>query len=229
MCAAANPWTSLPPLASPSYVLPADKSYVDSFNRTAAAHHSIVTNQVPEPWLGPASTANLFVLQLNPRYLPTMSHNPGKHPVIGSLISPHYGIVSGDKWWMSCFKTLAKDVGLKTGPSLSSRAQLAAGYKHLEVRVCSVEYFPYGSDRFAHSLLRLPSQGYSFELVRQGIFRGATIVVLKGWKEWLGAVPELCSYAKVGRLNGFRGSRFITPQSCPSGFYDNTLIPSIYP
>lgn len=229
MCVAANPWTSLPPLASASYVLPADSPYINCFNRTAAADHSIVTNQVPEPWLGPASTAKIFVLQKNPRYLPTTPHNPGKHPVIGSLTCPHYGISSGDKWWRGCFATLARDVGHRIAPGLSNSAKLNAGYKHLELCVCSVEYFPYGSDRFAHSLLRLPSQAYSFDLVRQGICRGATIVVLKGWKEWLGAVPELCSYAKVGRLNGFLGAKYITPGNCPPGFYEDTLMPTVYP
>lgn len=224
-----NPWTSLPPLGSASYVLPADNIYVRCFNRSAASHHSIITDQIPEPWLGPAQTATLFVLQLNPRYLPGQPLASGKHRFIGSVTAAHYGIISKAGWWLACFGILAQDIGKRLLPGRPSPHQLNAGYAHIAPQVCSVEYFPYGSDKFGHSLLRLPSQEFSFDLVRNGIARGACIVVLKGWKEWLGAVPELCCYSRVAKASGFRGAKHITDNTCPPGFYHSHVIPAVFP
>lgn len=214
-----NSWNELPRLGSTTYVLPADAPYIDAFNKSAAPEHALVTTKIPEPWLGPAKNACLFVLQLNPRYLPTDSLALEKHAVIGSLTAPHYGLTSRDKWWMSCFKALALDVGCSLVPNSPPENQLAAGYKHLETRVCSVEYFPYGSDKYAHSLLRLPSQEYSFDLVRSGIERGACIAVMKGAKNWVGAVPQMAGYKNMVTVKGFRGAKYITPNSCDPAFY----------
>ncbi len=111
-----NPWVNLPPLPSSSYVLPVDVSYVDCFNKSAAPSHQIVTDQIPEPWLGSAQDACLFVLQLNPRYLLTDAPAAKKHPVIGKLNEPHFGITDRDKWWLSCFKKLALDIGCSLHP-----------------------------------------------------------------------------------------------------------------
>lgn len=218
-----NPWVNLPPLPSSSYVLPVDVSYVDCFNKSAAPSHQIVTDQIPEPWLGSAQDACLFVLQLNPRYLLTDAPAAKKHPVIGKLNEPHFGITDRDKWWLSCFKKLALDIGCSLHPDECLKLQLNAGYMHLATRVCSVEYFPYGSNEYSHSLLRLPSQDYSFELVRDALSRGVYIAVMKGYKEWLGAVPELCGYGKLGLLKGYRGAKYISPASCGDSFYNSLL------
>jgi hypothetical protein len=41
--------------------------------------------------------------------------------------------------------------------------------------ILCVEYFPYHSQSFNHSRLRLPSQEYSFQLVREAIRRRVII------------------------------------------------------
>jgi hypothetical protein len=46
----------------------------------------------------------------------------------------------------------------------------------------------------------LPSQQYSFDLVRRAIKREAVIVLTRGEKRWLKAVPELREYRHLIRL-----------------------------
>jgi hypothetical protein len=48
-------------------------------------------------------------------------------------------------------------------------------------------------------LLRLPSQDFGFALVRRAIARNA-LIIMRGEKYWLGAVPELARHRSVARL-----------------------------
>ncbi len=235
MSCVSNPWkNNLPSIGSGSFILPDDIPFIDQINLTAKGNYKVASKHIPEPWMGPPLTACLFVLQLNPGFdastpLPSLAEQKAKHKIVGSLVEPHFGLTNKDRWWTSCFKSLAADIGMRvlTYPQGTPRAQrdqqLAAGYEYLESRVCSVEYFPYGSKNFSHSLVRLPSQMYSFELVRLGIARGATFAVMKGWNEWCGAVPELAGYGKVGRLKGYRGAKHVSPNSCHPDFYESVL------
>jgi hypothetical protein len=61
----------------------------------------------------------------------------------------------------------------------------------------ALEFPPYHSKRFAHAHLRLPSQQFTFELLRRAIKRGAVIVCVRGFREWVVAVPELATYPVV--------------------------------
>lgn len=219
-----NPWDDFGRLlmAAP-YVLPEDAPYIAYFNQAADCEHSIVTGQIPEPWLGNPREACLIVLQLNPRYLGTDPLDLDKQQVIGMEDRLHFGLASGNKWWRSCFRSLALDIGRSCLPNDSEELHLECGYRHLASRVCSVEYFPYGSDKYAHSLLRLPSQNYSFQLVRGAVARGAFVAVMKGKKEWFGAIPELCAYKSQGVLTGYRGAKHFNRSSCQGDFYDRVL------
>ena len=57
--------------------------------------------------------------------------------------------------------------------------------------VLSIEFLPYHSTSYRTVPVTLPSQRYSFGLVRAAIERAATIVVLRGRRSWTVAVPEL--------------------------------------
>lgn len=219
-----NPWENFGRLVSAApYVLPEDAPYVAYFNQAADSEHSIITGQIPEPWLGNPRKACLIVLQLNPRYLGTDPLDSDKQQVIGMEEGPHFGLASGNKWWRSCFRSLALDIGRDRLPDGAEEFQIEFGYRHLASRVCSVEYFPYGSDKFAHSQLRLPSQNYSFQLVREAVVRGAFVALMKGKKEWFGAIPELWTYKNQGILTGYRGAKHFNRSSCQGNYYDRVL------
>jgi hypothetical protein len=83
--------------------------------------------------------------------------------------------------------------------------------------VSCVEYFPYHSRKFRHRRLKLPSQHYSFNLVRQAIDREAILVLLRGERIWFEAVPQLAKYAYLFKLNSVQNAT-VSAKNCPDGF-----------
>ncbi|MFZ5532439.1 MAG: hypothetical protein ACOY5H_02730 [Pseudomonadota bacterium] len=73
--------------------------------------------------------------------------------------------------------------------------------QRIAARLLAVQFFPYHSQTFDHGLLRLPSQDFGFALVRRAIARDA-LIIMRGAKYWLGAVPELAHHSSVAQLNG---------------------------
>jgi hypothetical protein len=75
------------------------------------------------------------------------------------------------------------------------------GHDAVAQKVMCVEHFPYKSERYAPSGASLPSQRYSFDLVRDAIRRRKQIVVMRSERIWLLSVPELGSYPYVRLSN----------------------------
>jgi hypothetical protein len=207
-----NPWLALPD--RPPYVLPQDKAYVCAFNRAlakTASDYWINLDQTPEPRLGPIS-APVIVLQLNPSYskseaLPQTDRERAERNLasIKNEDREHLGVSRPDAWWTPRLRQLANDVG--SGPLLANR-------------ICSIEFFPYRSRRFSHGCIRLPSQTYTFSLVRSGIERGALFIVTRNVRLWLAAIPELQDRLnnKVFTLNNPQ-STYFTESNLPAGVY----------
>ncbi|HXF09008.1 MAG TPA: hypothetical protein VNK45_10900 [Candidatus Acidoferrales bacterium] len=75
--------------------------------------------------------------------------------------------------------------------------------QRIATRLLAVQFFPYHSQTFDHGLLRLPSQDFGFVLIRRTIVRDA-LIIMRGAKYWLGAVPELTHYPSVVQLSAPR-------------------------
>jgi hypothetical protein len=60
--------------------------------------------------------------------------------------------------------------------------------------ILNVAYFPYASQRYGHTGIRLSSQQYSFELMREALKNGAVVVRMRKNESWFSAVPELRGY-----------------------------------
>ena len=118
-------------------------------------------------------THEFFTLSRN-----NLRHDGGEYPFY--LLTPSLD-VPGRAWWEQKLSRLIQAKGLK-----------AVAHSLL-----CVEYFPYHSTRFAHAKLRVPSQQYSFGLVRSAMARNAAIVVLRSEKLWRAAVPELDTYPRL--------------------------------
>lgn len=178
-----NPWKALLPTAP--FVLAQDAPYVQVFNERVSegSPHWIHTHRLPEPRQGPAD-APVIVLQLNPSYDQVPQDIEKGLAALGDEQSVHAGISAQHHWWTRNFGKLLKHVDKE----------------RLATRVCSIEYFPYASANFGHGHLRLPSQQYTFDLVRRALDRKAIILVSRGLKYWLGAIPELY-------LHLYKGSR----------------------
>lgn len=176
-----NPWTNL--RRYKPFVLGIDAPYIDAFNGDKAQYAPtwIHTGRLPEPRLGPID-APIILLQMNPSYdQTTRMQDLTENEVtdgLGALAdeqSRHACLAQPNHWWDKTFNSLHK---------ICDRGRLSQ-------RVLSIEYFPYPSAQFDHAALRLPSQQYTFSLVRAGLARNAVFVVTRGLDLWMGAVPEL--------------------------------------
>ena len=187
-----NPWTALP--KNLPYVLASDIALLDRFNATVSTKHRYDTTLFPEPFFGSLS-APVVVLNLNPGWSPedaavhadpafaamsrrSLEHTLNPYPFLH--LQPD-GNTPGGRWWRQRTREIASDVGF----------QVAAR------QLSCIQFVPYHSSEYAGSSPRLPSQDYSFYLVRQAMARGAEILVMRSVNLWLAAVPELASYNRL--------------------------------
>ncbi len=208
-----NPWCHFTPEFP--YLLPEDYQPVMAFNKTAEEVHKIHYELLPEPYLG-RPDAPIFLLNLNPGYseldLPfyekeqvvemwrrNIRHEPLDYPFY--LLEPSIAAESGPQWWEKKLKALIQRVGRRTVAN----------------QVCCIEYFPYHSKNFQPNKEILASQRYSFHLVAQAMARQVPMVLMRGEKLWLNAVPQLDGYPYLLRLNSAQNV-VISRNNCPVGF-----------
>lgn len=199
-----NPWTALP--KNPPYVLESDVELLERFNAAALARHRYDLSLFPEPFLGSA-TAPVVVLNLNPGWSPddaavhadptfaVMSRRSLEHrldPCPFLHLQPDIN-TPGATWWRQRTRQLALDVG----------------FDQVARQLACIQFVPYHSSKYA-GCPRLPSQEYSFHLVRQAMLREAEIVIMRSVNLWLAAVPELTNYSRVHRGANPRAP-FISP------------------
>jgi hypothetical protein len=208
-----NPWRSLP--LQPPFVLEPDRQSINAFNLHSKPNVKIHLEALPEPYLG-NPLAPVVLLSLNPGFgdetLPfhhenayfkeshrqNLFHIPTDFPFY--LLDPGNKASPGYQWWWKHMRALIETCG---------QIQVAN-------RVLCVEYFPYASQHFGFKNL-LPSQTYGFYLVQQAMKRGAVILVMRGERFWLTAIPSLKEYTQFFRLNNVQ-SVYVTENNCPAGY-----------
>lgn len=187
-----NPWTSLP--SAPPYVLPRDAPAIAAFNERASPDKRYDLSLFPEPFFGSIS-APVLLLGLNPGWSPkdaTTHAQPWfaerSRSSLAHALSPYPFLhlqpgssTPGALWWERIASALIARLGFDTVA------------KHISC----VEYFPYHSPTFGSAKLAVPSQQYSFDLVRSAARRGAEIVVMRSWRLWSAAIPELSAYPRM--------------------------------
>lgn len=208
-----NPWTALP-LHEP-FILEEDRQAVVNFNVRALPEQRIHLEVLPEPFLGNPS-ARVVLLNLNPGYDPAdiLSHRDNPYFIDTSrknlvhenleysfyLLDPANSSSLGAVWWRKRLREVIEDCGLEVVAN----------------QVLCVEYFPYHSVRFAFRQV-LPSQQYSFHLVREAIHRNALVIQMRSRPAWFRVVPELDGYANYYRLRNPQ-SPYVSPGNCPDGY-----------
>jgi hypothetical protein len=211
-----NPWYQLP--LQPDYVLPEDVSAVRRFNESARESVRLQLELMPEPYLG-RPDAPVVLLNKNPGFTPegprahrdqaflersrcNLEHCPSAYPFY--LLDPALN-TKGTEWWHRILGRLIENLGLEI----------------VARNILCVEYLPYHSSRFPgrfrHGKLSLPSQQYSFSLVRAAVRRGAVIMVLRGERRWLTAVQELESYPRRFMVSNVQNP-VISPANCADGY-----------
>lgn len=182
-----------------------DKSEKNVRHKQPNTDYEIHLDQVPSPYVGNRN-APVVLLNINPGYAPeyaeakvirmfqqaarnNLLHLPVEYPFY-PLDSSLASSASGYCWWIKIL-----------GP-LMERARMPL--HEFSVKIFCIEYFPYHSRRYGWTGKRLPSQDYSFTLLRRLLKRKAVIVIMRGAKYWETAVPELKSYELVYKVKNWR-------------------------
>jgi hypothetical protein len=213
-----NPWKRIG--NQPPFVLEEDGPYIDAFNSTLSHNDKrrINLNHTPGPRLGPV-TAPVVLLMNNPSYDPNKpSGHQDEQLTLWELESardenyPHFVEVEPDKpkpWWKPRLKELINESGI--------------GLEKLSRNICSIDYFPYRAREFGHDrkIIKLPSQNYTFALVRERLASGAIIIVTRGYGRWVSEIPELAGQMNrtVFCTNSHQCS-YITRRNLPVGVFD---------
>jgi hypothetical protein len=67
-----------------------------------------------------------------------------------------------------------------------------------------LEFFGYHSRTWRSHPIPLPSQAFTFQLLREAMDRGCLIVITRCWTHWVWNVPELYTYERIIHLNSQR-------------------------
>lgn len=213
-----TPWSALPDVRH--FVLPEDMPFVQAFNGYGqrSLDHQIRTECIPQPAFGPRK-APVVVLFCNPTFdaeeLRIQSQDEYfRNALLADLRNEdpteHFYLSEnprgpGQNFWNRATRELQASVGLNC----------------LKSKLLSVEYSAYVSRNFCHSEVRLPSQGYSFGLVRAAISRNAVIICMRSKALWTYAIPELSDYHNIYFPNSFQAG-YLTRTNLGDG-YDKVL------
>jgi hypothetical protein len=209
-----NPWHRVPD--KPDFVLAEDKKAVRDFNARVGPDHRFflhVDKLIPEPFVG-AKDAPVILLSNNPgfgrgaefrqdpkfmaRMCRNLVHAPSAYPFV--YLDPAFDSPNRH-WWAKRLKYLVKPLG-------------PFSWKIVARSILNVAFFPYPSQRYGHRSLRLPSQNYTFGLVREAIRRRAVIVSMRSQARWVEAVPELESYPHLFQVRNVQNPT-VSCKNCP--------------
>lgn len=209
-----NPWAHLP--ETEPYILREDLPNISLFNQKSGTDHRIVTDILPEPFLGNITDAKVVLLNLNPGFSekdlfwhtqPEFISENKKNLLHESnppfyLLNSNFHDSEGFVWWRAHLKQFISLVGLE---------KVARSF------LC-IEYFPYHSKRYK-SMPIIPSQAYSFYLVTNAMKRKLPIIIMRGKRLWIESVPELSTYP----YNTLRFPRnaCLTKNNLPQGIFDS--------
>jgi hypothetical protein len=184
-----NPWLDLP--AKPPFLLTEDEEIVEKYNAKPRRleKHRVQLDILPEAFVG-ARDAPVVLLSNNPGYgkrakyklkrkfqarmRKNLRDEPLKHPFVH--LDPRLKVVG--EWWERKLKTLHR---------VFTREVITRS-------LLNVPYFPYPSNRFAHRQVEVPSQEYTFDLVREAMARDAVIVFMRRDAIWVKQIPALKKY-----------------------------------
>jgi hypothetical protein len=183
-----NPWRDLP--STPPYVLPRDQVVLDRHPDVKAG---LQLDLLPAPHQGDPDSAQVWLLMTNPggrtndfevgpefvrerrRSLTFESDFP-----VFSLDS-RWTTHAAYRYWTRRLRHLIKAVGIDT----------------VAHQLMIVQYFPYQSREYRPLPEPLPSQRFTFGIVRRACEQGQLMVVLCGERYWLRAVPQLSKHGYV--------------------------------
>lgn len=208
-----NPWLDLPEAVP--YVVREDAEVLKRLGPRLCGPYALQLDLLPQPWTGHIEKAEILMLALNPGYAEADREelrnrdyaDQWKAALSFSTRTPFYFLdpafkaTGGARWWGRRLRDL---IGV-------------VGHDAVAHKVMCVEHFAYKSERYAPLGASLPSQRYSFDLVRDAISRGKRIVVMRSESIWLESLPELRSHPYV-RLSNHQNPHLSRAQMRPDQF-----------
>lgn len=196
-----NPWVRLP--AKAPFVLPEDAAAIDSIQAKAGADVRLHTELIPEPF-GGRFDAQVVLLDSHPGFSPAdvKAHaDPGyRDAALNTLTLPRsaWPIYPLDPRFAG---TPAGQYSRKLFHELNVALQERLGgsefeaWQHLARSMLFIHHFPYHREKSAPNQ-PVPSQEFSFQLVRDALARNALVVIRNARRRWLEAVPALADHKR---------------------------------
>lgn len=194
-----NPWLKLPD--TPPYVLPEDAAV---FAHPKFKDEGYNFDAFPDPYVGNLDRAAVVFLSLNPGLTDDDIHVTPHKPFF--IRESHKNLAhQSDLPFLYLMEEMSDTHGYRWWHDLLDKSvrEEPLDYATIAERIMIIEYMPYHSKTYHPNKLLLPSQQYSFSLVRRAITMGKQIVIMRNVREWLLAVPELADYPYI-RLNSQR-------------------------
>lgn len=178
------------------------------------------TELIPVPFMGDYNKASIILLCLNPGfnekldfqdysndyyYQENMKTLAMKSNYPFFCLDPKISFSGAFIWWAKILKTLIDQFGSR----------------HLSNKLMCLQYLAYHSTTYTDPLGYLPSQNYTFGLLKQAIKDRKTIVIMRSKKLWFRAVPELmaCPYME---LKNYRRP-FLSSGNMAAGDYEKLI------
>lgn len=211
-----NPWVELN-TADNRFVAKCDKKYFDSYI-DKKIKQNLKFDIIPHPYMGNPFTAVVYFLLGNPRFfkddypyyrkapdifLENLRHNFNDYPFY--WLNPIYRGSESYNWWLKTLKYLDGEIGRET----------------LTKRFFSMEYYAYYSKKFP-DLNHLPSQEYSFHLIKQAINEGKIIIVARHNEQWYSAIPALKNYINKYELKNHQNV-IVSPNNVGQDNFDKII------
>ena len=212
-----NPWTDLPTIAP--YVIPQDYQFLKNIpwkNEDKARYRF---EMYPVPYIGNPKQAEVYLLSLNPGFkinykeeiINTEFVEQAKNSLTFTSNPPFYFLDSrfsktdGYKYYYARLRQIIDHVGIEK----------------VSNKIMCVEYFPYHSEVYKHFKSIIPSQEYSFTLVREAMKKNKIIIFQRSKKLWIKEIPELESYPTL-QIKSFR-SPYITKKNLGDEGFDRII------
>lgn len=209
-----NPWINLP--KNDPYILFEDQEAFETHG-LSTQDFGLRLEVLPVPFIGSLNSAKIVLLGLNPGFSeddlikPQEDFEENQKALTFSSSIPFYCLNplwqknGGYVWWSKILKQLISIKGLSV----------------VQKETMCIQYFPYHSKSFVRVPFTLPSQNFSFDLVREAIKKNLIIVVMRSKKLWFEAVPELISYPYIEVKNYRRP--FLSRNNMRSEDFDKIL------
>jgi hypothetical protein len=212
-----NPWAGV--RDKDPFIALCDREPIDLVcSKDPSARSELHFEVLPEPYAGDPGTADVLLLSLNPGWGGTeQAEQTGADGWNQELrcnltfaattpfvhIDPRFRqTTGGGLWWSKRLRTLDDPTS----------------WERVGERLMVLEFFDYHSKNRRLLPIPLPSQAFTFQLLREAMRQDRLIIATRGWSRWVWNVPELYAYKRIFHLKSKRWSGISAGNLEPDAF-----------